>query len=225
VGKRFDAQVALVAGGTGGLGSAVAQALLAEGAQVSVTYRRAEEFAALQQAVGAAPLTGTQTDVTDLAAAEQLIADIVRERGRLDILVNAVGGYVGAASLWQADPTALERMLSLNLRSGHALRVIVGGLRPLTPWMICERVFTQRRKLTDELFAHRHRKRGGHADMVKHAMFIVEAEQQRADGILAALVPAKPCDDTLGGARMLHLHHRAFTRLIDTTRRLGNNAI
>jgi len=121
VGKRFDAQVALVAGGTGALGSAVAQALLAEGAQVTVTYRRAEEFAALQQAVGAAPLTGTQTDVTDLAAAEQLIADIVRERGRLDILVNAVGGYVGAASLWQADATALERMLSLNLRSGHAL--------------------------------------------------------------------------------------------------------
>ena len=121
MGNRFDGQVALVAGGTGALGRAVAQALLAEGAQVTVTYRHAEEFAALQQAVGAAPLAGAQTDVTDLAAAEQLIAELVRDRGRLDILVNAVGGYVGGTPLWQADPAALERMLSLNLLSGHAL--------------------------------------------------------------------------------------------------------
>ena len=120
--NRFDGQVALVAGGTGGLGSAVALALLGEGAKVTVTYRRAEEFAALQKAAaGAAPLVGVQVDVTDLAAAEQLIADLVRDSGRLDIVVNAVGGYVGGAPLWQADPAALDRMLSLNLRSGHAL--------------------------------------------------------------------------------------------------------
>jgi len=122
VSNRFDGQVALVAGGTGGLGSAVALALLGEGAKVTVTYRRAEEFAALQKAAaGAAPLVGVQVDVTDLAAAEQLIADLVRDSGRLDIVVNAVGGYVGGAPLWQADPAALDRMLSLNLRSGHAL--------------------------------------------------------------------------------------------------------
>lgn len=119
--NRFDGQVALVAGGTGALGSAVARLLLAEGAQVTVTYRKAEEFAALQRAVGASALAGAQTDVTELGSAEQLIAGLVREHGRLDILVNAVGGYVGGASLWQADPQALERMLSLNLHSGHAL--------------------------------------------------------------------------------------------------------
>lgn len=119
--NRFDGQVALVAGGTGALGSAIAQALLAEGAQVTVTYRHAEEFAALKQVAGAARLDGAQTDVTDLTAAEQLVGDLVRARGRLDILVNAVGGYVGGAPLWQADPAALERMLGLNLRSGHAL--------------------------------------------------------------------------------------------------------
>jgi len=121
VSNRFDGQVALVAGGTGALGSAIALALLAEGAQVTVTYRHAEEFAALQQLAGTARLDGAQTDVTDLAAAEQLVGDLVRARGRLDILVNAVGGYVGGAPLWQADPAALERMLGLNLRSGHAL--------------------------------------------------------------------------------------------------------
>ena len=119
--NRFDGQVALVAGGTGALGGAVARSLLAEGAQVTVTYRRAEEFEALQRAVGTTRLAGAQTDVTDLAAAEQLITELVQERGRLDILVNAVGGYAGGSTLWQTDPDALERMLSLNLRSGHAL--------------------------------------------------------------------------------------------------------
>ena len=121
MGDRFEGQVALVAGGTGALGSAIALALLAEGAHVTVTYRRAEEFDALQKAAGAAPLAGAQADVTDPEAAEQLIAGIVRDRGRLDVLVNAVGGYVGGAPLWQTDPAALDRMLSLNLRSGHAL--------------------------------------------------------------------------------------------------------
>ena len=121
MGDRFEGQVALVAGGTGALGSAVALALLAEGAHVTVTYRRAEEFAALQKAAGTAALVGAQADVTDLDAAEQLIANLVRDRGRLDIVVNAVGGYVGGAPLWQADAAALDRMLSLNLRSGHAL--------------------------------------------------------------------------------------------------------
>jgi len=121
VDHRFEGQVALVAGGTGALGSAITLALLAEGAHVTVTYRRAEEFAALQKAAGTAALVGASADVTDLDAAEQLIAKLVRDRGRLDIVVNAVGGYVGGAPLWQADPAALDRMLSLNLRSGHAL--------------------------------------------------------------------------------------------------------
>lgn len=121
MGNRFDGQVALVAGGSGALGGAVAKALLAEGAQVTVTYRRADEFEALQRAAGTTRLAGAQTDVTDLAAAERLIAELVQERGRLDILINAVGGYAGGSALWQTDPDALERMLSLNLRSGHAL--------------------------------------------------------------------------------------------------------
>ena len=118
---RFEGQVALVAGGTGALGSAVARALLAEGAHVTVTYRNAEEFAALQRLAGSERLAGAQADVTDPAAAETLIGELVRGHGRLDILVNAVGGFTGGAPLWQADAAAFDRMLNLNLRSGHAL--------------------------------------------------------------------------------------------------------
>ena len=52
MGTKFDGKVILVAGGTGGLGRAVALAFLEQGAKVVVTYRVAEELDALKSAAG-----------------------------------------------------------------------------------------------------------------------------------------------------------------------------
>jgi NAD(P)-dependent dehydrogenase (short-subunit alcohol dehydrogenase family) len=119
----FSGQVALIAGGTGGLGRAVSLAFLAQGATVAVTYRKAEEFAALQAAAGptASRLDGYVTDVTDEAAVAQLIEKILSKHGRLDALVNTVGGFVGGQKLWEADSKSLDQMLAVNLRSGWVL--------------------------------------------------------------------------------------------------------
>jgi NAD(P)-dependent dehydrogenase (short-subunit alcohol dehydrogenase family) len=128
---RFAGKSVLVAGGTGALGRAVALAFLDESANVVVTYRKQEEFDALTRA-GAAKATngssleGHQLDVTDEAAARRLIEGILASRGRVDVLVNAVGGYTGGLALWETDPKVFEQMLALNLRSGYVLsRVIV----------------------------------------------------------------------------------------------------
>src|SRR5437764_7033505 len=120
---RFSGKVALVAGGTGGLGRAVSLAFLAADATVIVTYRRQEEFAALKDTAGgdAAGLEGYAVDVTDEAAVGQLVAGILAKDSRLDVLVNNVGGYTGGATLWEMESTTLDRMLALNLRSGYAL--------------------------------------------------------------------------------------------------------
>jgi NAD(P)-dependent dehydrogenase (short-subunit alcohol dehydrogenase family) len=119
----FTGKVALVAGGTGGLGRAVSLAFLIEGAKVIVTYVAAGEFGDLKTIAGAnsSRLTGHQVDVTDEGAVQQLIDGILAHHGRLDVLVNAVGGYVGGMKLWEAETGALERMLALNLRSGFLL--------------------------------------------------------------------------------------------------------
>ena len=113
----------LVAGGTGGLGRAVALAFLAEGARVSVTYRKRDELAGLESAAGAARvrLEGHEADVTDETAARALVEAFHARHGRIDVLVNAVGGFTGGKPLWEASADALDRMLALNLRTGWAL--------------------------------------------------------------------------------------------------------
>jgi NAD(P)-dependent dehydrogenase (short-subunit alcohol dehydrogenase family) len=117
------ARVVLVAGGTGGLGRAVSLAFLEEDARVVVTYRKQEELDTLKNlAVGnGSQLAGYDVDVTDEAEVGKLVEGIVARHGRLDAMVNTVGGYAGGVKLWELDTKVFDQMLALNLRSGYAL--------------------------------------------------------------------------------------------------------
>ncbi len=126
-----DASV-LVAGGTGGLGRAITLAFLGAGARVSVTYLHARELEALRDGVGPAAgrLLGHDVDVTDEKATRALVDSVLSQRGRLDVLVDAVGGFAGGKPLWESDSDLLDRMLALNLRSVWALaRAVVPVMR------------------------------------------------------------------------------------------------
>lgn len=130
MGKSSE-RVVLVAGGTGGLGHAVSRAFLADGARVAVTYRSQMEFAALKDAAGAqgAVLEGDAVDITDAQAVAAFVDTILARHGRLDALVNTVGGYAGGLKLWETTPEVFNRMLDLNLRSGHTLaRAVVPAM-------------------------------------------------------------------------------------------------
>jgi NAD(P)-dependent dehydrogenase (short-subunit alcohol dehydrogenase family) len=121
---NFHDKIVLVTGGTGGLGRAVTMAFLEAGATVLITYQQAEEFAAVVSAartMGAAPPAGVSVDVTDAPAVEKFISEIVAKHGRLDILVNTVGGYAGGTNLWEVDPRTYDKMLQLNLKAGFVL--------------------------------------------------------------------------------------------------------
>jgi NAD(P)-dependent dehydrogenase (short-subunit alcohol dehydrogenase family) len=120
---NFAGKAVLVAGGTGGLGRAVSLAFLEAGAAVGVTYRKPEELDALRTAAGAgaARLSGHAVDVTDEAAVRHLLDELVSRHGKLDALVNAVGGYAGGTKLWDTDPKVFDQMFLLNLRAGLAL--------------------------------------------------------------------------------------------------------
>src|SRR6202522_4616532 len=117
------ARVVLVAGGTGGLGRAVSLAFLEEDDRVVVTYRKQEELDTLKNlAVGnRSQLDGYDVDVTDEAEGGKLVEGIVARHGRLDAMVNTVGGYDGAVKLWELDTNIFDLMLTLNLRAGFVL--------------------------------------------------------------------------------------------------------
>ena len=112
-------RVALITGGTGALGGAVALAILEAGDTAVVTYRDARDRDALIARAPAAArdrLDQVQADVTDGESVRRLVEQVTARHRRLDVLVNAVGGFAGG-DLLATDERAWDAMLTLNLRS------------------------------------------------------------------------------------------------------------
>jgi NAD(P)-dependent dehydrogenase (short-subunit alcohol dehydrogenase family) len=115
-------RVAVVTGGTGALGQAVALRLLADGAIVAVPYAVEEERERLTQRIAAADrqrLIVQLADVIDLKAMTAFAESVVAARGKIDILVAGVGGFAGG-SLVETDLDTWTRMLDLNLTSAFS---------------------------------------------------------------------------------------------------------
>jgi NAD(P)-dependent dehydrogenase (short-subunit alcohol dehydrogenase family) len=118
---RLDGRTAFVSGGGGAIGSAIAVALGAAGANVLIGEVAGDRAAAAAEAVrstGAACLAVTG-DVTVESEAERMVADGLDRFGRIDIVVNAVGGGAGKvvfdAECYPRD--AWDWIMELNLRS------------------------------------------------------------------------------------------------------------
>jgi NAD(P)-dependent dehydrogenase (short-subunit alcohol dehydrogenase family) len=119
---RLDGKVALVTGGSRGLGRTIAAALAAAGARVAITARRAawlDETVAAFEASGHDVLAHT-ADITDAAARDRVVDAILGRWGRLDILVNNAGTTWGAPSV--AHPEDRWRsVIETNLTAAFAL--------------------------------------------------------------------------------------------------------
>ena len=116
-------KVALVTGGSRGLGRASALALANEGAAVAICARsenRLKETVEELKKTGA-KAAGYVADVADKPAPARLLADIERDFGRLDILVNNVGGSMGTKDTVAATEEDFVKIMDLNLWS--ALRL------------------------------------------------------------------------------------------------------
>jgi NAD(P)-dependent dehydrogenase (short-subunit alcohol dehydrogenase family) len=126
-------RVVLVTGGGGGIGSAVAERLAAEGAALVLAGRergRLEEIAARIRAAG----TRVETFAADLVESgrpAELVAWTVERLGRLDALVNAAGAP-GHTPLLEIDEAEWDRLFDVNLRTMFftlqaAARVMLAG--------------------------------------------------------------------------------------------------
>ncbi len=110
-------QVAIVTGGSRGIGRAVVQALCKEGAKVAFVYKGSQAAAEeLQAAVAAAGGTAKawQGDVADPEAARRIVAGVLADWGRVDILVNNAG-VIRDGLFVRMEPEAWRQVLSTNL--------------------------------------------------------------------------------------------------------------
>lgn len=110
-------QVAIVTGGSRGIGRAVVQALAREGAKVAFVYRGSEEAAkALEGEVTTTGGTAKawQGDVADPATAGRVVAGVLADWGRIDILVNNAG-VIRDGLFVRMEPDAWRQVLDTNL--------------------------------------------------------------------------------------------------------------
>jgi NAD(P)-dependent dehydrogenase (short-subunit alcohol dehydrogenase family) len=123
-------RVAIVSGGTGALGQSVTSRLLAAGATVAIPYAVPVELERLRAHLGEAArgLHLALTDVTDEAAFGAFVRGVRDAHGRVDVLVNGVGGFAGG-DLVSTPLGEWQRMMALNLTS------VVVGCRSVLPAM------------------------------------------------------------------------------------------
>ncbi len=115
--QPLDGTVALVTGASSGIGEATARELARLGADVAIGARRKERLDELATAIeddGASALA-VETDVTDRAQAQALVAQTVERFGRLDVVVNNAGQML-LGPIEDAPVEEWDRMIDLNLK-------------------------------------------------------------------------------------------------------------
>lgn len=112
--KKFEGKIALITGGTSGLGLATARHFASEGAHVFITGRRQDALDAAIEELGTS-VTGVQGDVSRLADLDRLFGTIKDRAGRLDILfANAGGGAF--VPLEQVTEAHFDKYFGINVK-------------------------------------------------------------------------------------------------------------
>jgi NAD(P)-dependent dehydrogenase (short-subunit alcohol dehydrogenase family) len=126
--NKLSGKIALVTGGSSGIGLATAKRFVSEGAYVFITGRRQSELDAAVKQIER-DVTGICSDVSNLADLDRVYAVIKSEKGRLDILfANAGGG--GLAPLGQITEEHFDKTFNTNVRG---LLFTVQKALPLMP--------------------------------------------------------------------------------------------
>ena len=109
---QLNGKVLMITGGSGALGQTVAPACVEAGARVTTVDRT----------ISSAPLqwTALQADVTDEADVQRVVREVIQSHGRLDVLINLVGGFA-LGRLVETEAALWQRMLAVNVTTAFLL--------------------------------------------------------------------------------------------------------
>src|ERR1700682_3970668 len=166
--KKLEGKIALVTGGSRGIGAAIAKRLAADGAKVAITYTKGADAAAAggkesDRAGGKA--IALQADAADVEAVKGAVEKTVATFGRLDVLVNNAGTAI-PKTFEETTLEEMDRVLDINIRgvfvatqaalkhmkeggriimigSSVGERVLVPGLVPYSATKGAVKIFTQ----------------------------------------------------------------------------------
>src|SRR5271166_738055 len=127
--SALDGKVAIVTGGTSGIGEGVAKAFVREGAKVVIAARREKEGRALERQTG---VRFVRTDVANEADVTAMIDRTLEWFGRVDCLVNNAGIPSPMISITEIDSATIDQVLAVNVRG------VVLGIKYAAPIMIAQ---------------------------------------------------------------------------------------
>lgn len=118
--KMLEGKVAVVTGGTRGIGFAIVKAFLEEGAKVALFGSRQETVdkavAAIKEMDANAPVIGLAPNLSDYASVEKAMAEVKAHFGKIDVLANNAG-VSARESIYDYDPEAFSKVMDLNVNS------------------------------------------------------------------------------------------------------------
>ena len=126
----LDGKVAIVTGGSSGIGERIVEFFVEEGAKVVVAARRQEEGTALEKRLG---IRFIRTDVANESDVKTMVDQTVKWFGRVDCLVNNAGVPSPMVSITEIDVPTIDQLLAVNVRG------VLLGIKHVAPVMLAQK--------------------------------------------------------------------------------------
>lgn len=114
---KLESKIAVVTGGSSGIGFAIAERFIKEGAMVYITGRRMTELEAAAQKLGTGA-KAVQSDVSDMESLSRLYETVQKEEGKLDVLV-ANAGVIASDPIRDVTEEHFDRMFDINVKGTY----------------------------------------------------------------------------------------------------------